>query len=140
MNNYKEQEQRIALAVKHLSTKTKYNLSAEARLFNVDAQRLRRRLNAPNSKSTRPPTNQQLNPTQLKALELYIDRLNQIGQPPLISMWRAAADSIRRSTTTPAEYALLKPLRRDFFKRYIHANRNIKKVRQKPQEVARLAS
>ena len=46
-------------------------------------------------------------------------------------MWRAAADSIRRSTTTPAEYALLKPLRRDYFKRYIRANKNVKKVRQK---------
>jgi hypothetical protein len=132
MNNYKEHEQRIALAIKHLSTKTSYNLSAEARLFNVDVQRLRRRMNATKSKTTRPPTNQQLNPTQLKALELYIDRLDQLGQPLLISMWRAAADSIRRSTTTPAEYALLKPLRRDFFKRYIRANKNIKKVQQKP--------
>jgi hypothetical protein len=73
MNNYKEHEQRIALAIKHLSTKTSYNLSAEARLFNVDVQRLRRRMNATKLKTTRPPTNQQLNPTQLKALELYID-------------------------------------------------------------------
>jgi hypothetical protein len=76
INNYKKHKQLIALALKHQSTKTAYNLSAEARLFNVDVQRLRRRMNATNSKSTRLPTNQQLNPTQLKALELYIDRLD----------------------------------------------------------------
>jgi len=57
MNNYKEHEQRIALVIKHLSTKTSYNLSAEARLFNVDLQRLRRRMNATKLKSTRLPTN-----------------------------------------------------------------------------------
>ena len=64
MNNYQEEEARIALALKHLSTKTSYNLAAVARLFNVDEQKLRRRVAGRGSKTTRPPTNQQLNPAQ----------------------------------------------------------------------------
>jgi len=57
INNYKEHEQWIALVIKHLYTKTTYNLSAKARLFNVNVQRLRRRMNATNLKSTRLHTN-----------------------------------------------------------------------------------
>jgi len=56
-DKYKKHKQQIALAVNHLSTKTLYNLSGEARLFNVDVQRLTLRMNVTNSKSTRPPTN-----------------------------------------------------------------------------------
>jgi hypothetical protein len=79
MNNYDEHKAGIVLALKHISTKTTYVVAHIARLFNVDVQRLRRRVKSPYSKKTRPPTNQQLNPAQLKALELYIHRLNLLG-------------------------------------------------------------
>jgi hypothetical protein len=47
-------------------------------------------------------------------------------------MWRAAAEHIRRLTTPPKEYALLQPLGRDYFVRYLRRNLHVKKVRQKP--------
>jgi hypothetical protein len=138
MNNYDEQEARLLLALRHMSTKTSCVVAHVARMFNVDVQRLRRHVKTPHSKKTRPPTNQQLNPAQLKALELYIHQLDLLGQPPLIAMWRAAAEHIRRSTTPPKELARMQPLSRDFFKRYLRSNPQVKKVRQKPQEVNKI--
>lgn len=40
--------------------------------------------------------NQRLDANQLKSLEAYIHRLDKLGQPPPIHMWRAAAECIRR--------------------------------------------
>ncbi|KAF2189448.1 hypothetical protein K469DRAFT_700638 [Zopfia rhizophila CBS 207.26] len=85
-DTYLQHEDRIQRALKHLSTKASYNLSAVARMFGVDLQRLRRRVKGINSRSTRPKVNQKLNSYQIKALELYIHRLDLIGQPPLLSM------------------------------------------------------
>jgi hypothetical protein len=131
-DDYRSEEARIELALRHISDQTSFNLSEVARLYDVNHQKLRRRVAGRGSKSTRLPTNQQLNPAQLKALELYIHRLDLLGQPPLILMWRAAAEHIRRSTTPPEEYALLQPLSRDYFVRYLRRNPHVKKVRQKP--------
>ncbi|KAF2186053.1 hypothetical protein K469DRAFT_707225 [Zopfia rhizophila CBS 207.26] len=96
-DTYLQHEDRIQRALKHLSTKASYNLSTVARMFGVDLQRLRRRVKGINSRSTRPKVNQKLNcyrgrshgnmnSYQIKALELYIYRLDLIGQPPLLSI------------------------------------------------------
>ncbi|KAF2174343.1 hypothetical protein K469DRAFT_717480, partial [Zopfia rhizophila CBS 207.26] len=60
-------EAQIALALKWMSTKTSYKLT------DVAAMR------SPTSKSTRQKTNQRLTPAQLKALELYIKRFDDLG-------------------------------------------------------------
>src|SRR4051812_7396775 len=97
--DYRKEEARIEIALRHISTKTSYNLAEVARMYDVGYKKLQRRVAGRGSKSTRPPTNQQLNLAQLKALELYIHRLDLLGQPPLISIWRAAAEHIWSSTT-----------------------------------------
>ncbi|KAF2175479.1 hypothetical protein K469DRAFT_610511, partial [Zopfia rhizophila CBS 207.26] len=130
-DTYLQHEDRIQRALKHLSTKASYNLSAVARMFGVDLQRLHRRIKGINSRSTRPKVNQKLNSYQIKALELYIHRLDLIGQPPLLSMVRDAAESIRIATTPPAERDALTPLGRDYIKRFVTTHPRMKKIRQK---------
>ncbi|KAF2189001.1 hypothetical protein K469DRAFT_552558, partial [Zopfia rhizophila CBS 207.26] len=98
-------------------------------MFDVDYRQLLRRSKNPSSKSTRQKTNQRLTPAQLKALELYIKRLDDLGQPPLVEMWRAAAERIRILSSPPS--TVLKPLGRDFFKRYQAANPRVRRVKQK---------
>jgi hypothetical protein len=78
-----------------------------ARIYSVDLQRLRRCVKASQSRSTRTKTNQKLTEAQIKAVKLYIYRLDLIGQPPLLSMVRAAAELIQYSTTPLAERAAL---------------------------------
>ena len=121
---YKEEERRIALALTELSESSQPNLSALARKYDVPIHRLRRRAAGRASRSTRPKTNQKLTPEQLRALELYIKRLDDLGQPPLLPMWRSAAEFIRKQTSLPG--TVLEPLGRDFFKRYKAANPYIK--------------
>ena len=55
-----------------------------------------------------PKTNQKLTPEQLHALELYIKRLDTLGQPPLLPMWRSAAEFIWKKSSPPG--TILKPL------------------------------
>ncbi|KAF2002860.1 hypothetical protein P154DRAFT_520627 [Amniculicola lignicola CBS 123094] len=108
-------------------------------MYRVDYRRLQRRVKGVPSQSARPPTNQRLDPTQLAALELYIKRLNNISMPPLIFIWRAAAEQIRQATTPPG--TILLPLGRDFFKRYIAMNSNkIRKIKQKSKDIERVVS
>ncbi|KAF2184501.1 hypothetical protein K469DRAFT_709288, partial [Zopfia rhizophila CBS 207.26] len=138
MSDYQKMEAQIALALKWMSTKTSYKLTDVAAMFGVPYDRLKRRRRSPTSKSTRQKTNQRLTPAQLKALELYIKRLDDLGQPPLVDMWRAAAERIRTLLSPPG--TILKPLGRDFFKRYQAANPRVRRVKQKPQELARVSS
>ena len=135
---YREEERRIALALAELSKSSRPNLSALARKYDVPIYRLRRRAAGKASKSTRPKTNQKLTPEQLRALELYIKRLDDLGQPPLLPMWRSAAEFIQKQTSPPG--TVLEPLGRDFFKRYKAANPHIKKIKQKPKELNRIVS
>ena len=83
-DKYREQEHQIQLALRYISTKTSYKLSDVARMYGVDYHRLRRRLHGSESRSSRPPTNQKLTDAQIMAIELYIKRLDLIGQPPLL--------------------------------------------------------
>jgi len=138
MNSYKSDEDLIKLAIAHHLAHPDLKLAQVARLFGCNYGKFRRRVNGLPSKSTRPKTNQPMNPAQLKALELYIMRLDSLGQPPLIRIWRAAAEAIRKETSPPG--AVIKPLGRDFFKRYQKANPHIKKIKQKPTEPARVAA
>ncbi|KAF2193894.1 hypothetical protein K469DRAFT_709356, partial [Zopfia rhizophila CBS 207.26] len=86
MSNYLKEEAQIALALQWMSTKNSYVIKDVAKMFDVDYRRLLRRSKNPSSKSTRQKTNQRLTPAQLKALELYIKRLDDLGQPPLVEM------------------------------------------------------
>jgi hypothetical protein len=61
-DDYRSEEARIELALRHISDQTSFNLSEVARLYDVNHQKLRRRVAGRGSKSTRLPTNQQLNP------------------------------------------------------------------------------
>ncbi|KAF1940680.1 hypothetical protein EJ02DRAFT_349586, partial [Clathrospora elynae] len=73
-----------------------YSSVAEAaRQFNVPRKRLAARLNGRATRGERAPTNQRMTDAQILALELYVTRLDAIGQPPLIPQLRAAAESIR---------------------------------------------
>ncbi|KAF2185113.1 hypothetical protein K469DRAFT_708395 [Zopfia rhizophila CBS 207.26] len=113
MSDYQKMEAQIALALKWMSTKTSYKLTDVAAMFGVPYDHLKRRRRSPTSKSTRQKTNQRLTPAQLKALELYIKRLDDLRQPPLVDMWRAAAEP---------------------------ANPRIRRVKQKSQELTRVIS
>ncbi|KAF2185464.1 hypothetical protein K469DRAFT_631977, partial [Zopfia rhizophila CBS 207.26] len=53
-------------------------------------------------------------------------------------MWRAAAERIQTLSSPPG--TILKPLGRDFFKRYQAANPRVRRVKQKPQELTRVIS
>ncbi|KAF2175377.1 hypothetical protein K469DRAFT_702284, partial [Zopfia rhizophila CBS 207.26] len=86
MSDYLGEEAQIALALRCISTKNSYIIKDVAKMFNVDYRRLLRRSKNPSSRSTRQKTNQKLTSAQLKALELYIKRLNDLGQPPLVEM------------------------------------------------------
>ncbi|KAF2191719.1 hypothetical protein K469DRAFT_718753, partial [Zopfia rhizophila CBS 207.26] len=86
MSDYLGEEAQIALALRWMSTKNSYIIKDVAKMFNVDYRRLLRRFKNPSSRSTRQKTNQKLTPAQLKALELYIKRLDDLGQPPLVEM------------------------------------------------------
>ena len=108
---------------------SKFNLAALARKYACNYRMLQRMRDGSNSKSTRPRTNQRLTEEQKTALELYIFRLDEIGQPPLIPMWRAAAERIRILTSPPG--TVLTPLGRDFFVQYLENNPHIKKIKQK---------
>ena len=83
---YKEEERRIALALTEFSESLQPNLNALARKYDVSIHRLRRRATGKASKTTRPKTNQKLTPEQLRTLELYIKRLDALGQPSLLPM------------------------------------------------------
>lgn len=137
-DTYVQHEEKIQRALKYISTKTSYVLTDVARMYGCDYHRLRRRVKGIQSKSTRQRTNAKLNPTQLKALELYIQRLDKLGQPPLPEMVRSAAESIRMRTTPIAKQPDLKPLRRDYITRLIAKHPVARKVRQKPQENTRV--
>lgn len=63
------------------------------------------------------------------AIELYIKRLDAIGQPPLLPQVQRAAKQIRIYTTPLAERASLKPLGRDYLKRFATRYKIIRKVR-----------
>ena len=91
---YREEERWIALALAKLSKSSRPNLSALARKYDVPIYRLRRRAAGKASKSTRLKTNQKLTPEQLRALELYIKRLDNLGQPPLLLIWRSTVEFI----------------------------------------------
>ncbi|KAF2188116.1 hypothetical protein K469DRAFT_703572, partial [Zopfia rhizophila CBS 207.26] len=108
MSDYQKMEAQIALALKWMSTKTSYKLTDVAAMFGVPYDHLKRRRRSPTSKSTRQKTNQRLTPAQLKALELYIKRLDDLRQPPLVDMWRAAAERIQTLSSPPG--TILKPL------------------------------
>jgi hypothetical protein len=56
-NNYHAKEAQIALALRHISVKTSFNLAEVARLYDVNCQKLRWRVAGRGSKSTREPTN-----------------------------------------------------------------------------------
>jgi hypothetical protein len=135
---YKEEERRIALALTEFSESLQPNLNALAQKYDVPIHRLRRRAVGKASKTTCPKTNQKLTPEQLRALELYIKRLDALGQPPLLPIWRSATEFIQKKTSSPG--TILKPLGHDFFKRYEAANTHIKKMKQKPKELNRVVS
>ncbi|KAF2175199.1 hypothetical protein K469DRAFT_680308 [Zopfia rhizophila CBS 207.26] len=78
MSDYQKMEAQIALALKWMSTKTSYKLTDVAAMFGVPYDHLKRRRRSPTSKSTRQKTNQRLTPAQLKALKLYIKRLDDL--------------------------------------------------------------
>ncbi|KAF2190328.1 hypothetical protein K469DRAFT_699948 [Zopfia rhizophila CBS 207.26] len=77
-------------ALRWMSTKNSYIIKDVAKMFNVDYRRLLlmelRRSKNPSSRSTRQKTNQKLTPAQLKALELYIKCLDDLGQPSLVEI------------------------------------------------------
>jgi len=56
-DNYHAEEARIALALRHISVKTSFNLAEVARLYDVNCQKLRRRVAGRRLKSTRALTN-----------------------------------------------------------------------------------
>lgn len=106
--------------------------------FNVPYRRLCARFHSRLPRNERQPTNTKLSEVHIKALELYCKRLDQSGMPVLLPLFCAAAETIHRSTYTPAERDQLKPLGRDYITRFIRTHTQFRKVRQKPQETERV--
>ncbi|KAH8726244.1 hypothetical protein GQ44DRAFT_190840 [Phaeosphaeriaceae sp. PMI808] len=103
--DYYQIKEDIQAAIASLSPHEIPNISKLAREFNVPRvprKRLGARLKGRATRGERPPTNQRMTDAQILALELYVARLDAIGQPPLISQLRAAAESIQSLTTRVA--------------------------------------
>jgi hypothetical protein len=135
-DDYFLQEARIQEALAQIPINSTPKFTYLANLHNVLRKHLCARWNGWPSRRERKPTNQCLNEVQIKALELYVQRLDALGQSPLIPQLRAAAESIQRQTTPMPERLLLTPHGRDFFTRFVRNNPRFSKVRQKPQETA----
>jgi hypothetical protein len=65
-----------------------------AREYGVSYIRLCARIAGKDSKSTRKPTNQRLDPAQYSALYEYLDQLDDIGASPSATLVRNAANAI----------------------------------------------
>jgi len=135
---YSIQQAKCEQALATISPGQKVSYRALARLHACPYRMLLRMAHGKPSRTTRPLTNQRLTEEQKSALELYIHRLDEIRQPPLIPMWRAAAEQIRALTSPPG--TVLQPLGRDFFTRYLNANPHIKKIKQKGKDLQRVAA
>jgi hypothetical protein len=120
--DYFQIEDEIQEIISSLDPYKKHNITRLARDHQVPRKRLQARINGRATRSERTPTHQRMTNTQILALELYVTRLNAIGQPPLIPQLRAAAESIRRLTTPEPERGLLTDLGRDFFTGFVQVH------------------
>ncbi|KAE8213290.1 hypothetical protein CF319_g9184 [Tilletia indica] len=140
--SYKEEEELILDAVEEAqaivaSGEIKLNLSALARKYKVDAQRLARRYAGGESKSTRAPTNRKLTELQEKALLEYIAILDRLEISARMSLIQASADQLLRdahqdSNTTPPVVG------KNWVKNFMKRHPQVHRVKQKPREISRM--
>ena len=79
-SEYQQIEQRIADAIDHRSqTQISITITELATMFNVPYQRLQRRIQGHNSRSTRAPTNLRLSSEQEEAILSYMRRCERLG-------------------------------------------------------------
>ena len=96
-SEYQQIEQRIANAMDYRShTQIPTTITELATMFNVPYQRLQRRLQGHNSRSTRAPTNMRLNSEQEEAILTYMRRCERLGVCARARAITISANSILR--------------------------------------------
>lgn len=93
---YTDTEARIEQALEALKRDESPNITFYARQFKVNYERLRRRYQGGNSRSTRHPTNRKLDPAQEDALCDYINRMDHLYLPLTPRLVRTTANAILR--------------------------------------------
>ena len=91
-DTYKDYDKRMTEAISAFKLDGSRSARVVAQEFNVGRTALTNRLHGGASRSTRPPTNRTLTEAQEQAICHYIERLDQCGQSPKLSMVGGAAN------------------------------------------------
>jgi hypothetical protein len=135
--DYSSVEERIEEALKVREAGPATTLVQLSRQFNVPYSRLRRRAQGVQSKSERPASNKCLNGAQNLRLKTYIDRCDRLGMPALVPQLVGAAQRILDIEHPDGRAP---PLGKDWVARWLRANPDCRRKKQRKQELDRIAS
>ncbi|KAE8183083.1 hypothetical protein CF328_g8303 [Tilletia controversa] len=136
-SNYHEDEEKLQCALEEArSTVGKVNISALARKYGVDMQRLTRRYKGKESKTTRAPTNRKLTDAQESAILAWIDVLDQLELSARPSLIEASANQLLREAHTDA--GPLPVVGENWVRNFLYQHPNLSVVKQKAQELTRM--
>ena len=133
--SYGEIEARIERALSAMHDDPELKCAEAARQFFVPYPRLYARLKQRDSKFTRPRTNLRLTEEQDQALQEYVYRCDKLNSPALVPQLLDTAERILRQCEPEAA-----PLGKNWIMRYLQRNPHLHHVRQKPQELERMAA
>ena len=138
-SHYKDEEFDVLTALEVARRCETPNLTAIAREYKVDYQRLKRRFKGGSSKSTRQPTNRKLTDEQEDALIEYVKRMDHVGTGARIEMVERSANQILAqahgdSSTTPPTVGI------HWLQRFRERHEDLLLVKQKSMELDRQVS
>jgi len=134
---YHQVEARIQEALTVFSNGFNGTIAQLARQFRVPYPRLYARIKGRGSRSQRPATNLRLTEAGELSIQQYITRCDKLRMPVLFPQLVAAFQTVF-DLNDPRGRA--DPIGRNFVSRWLARNPQYRRVRQKPQELSRIAS